>query len=53
MLSILADTFRIATYTSRWDAPDHWRNRKPENDAELARRDRERNRKHYPDRPIR
>ncbi len=52
MLSILADAFRIATYTGRWDAPDHWRKRGPENEAEVARRDRERNRRHYPETPI-
>lgn len=45
MLSILANTLRRATFTDRWNAPDHWTDRRAmtqrdhdRQEADIARR---------------
>tara|TARA_R110001606_G_scaffold162850_1_gene306961 strand:- start:169 stop:408 length:240 start_codon:yes stop_codon:yes gene_type:complete len=52
MLSVIADALRIATYTDRWNAPDHWKIRGPQSQFDAERHEADRMRRHYTDRGI-
>ena len=52
MLSVIADALRIASYTDRWNAPDHWKIRGPQSQFDAERHEADRMRRHYTDRGI-
>lgn len=52
MLSIIANALRIATFTDRWNAPDHWIDRAPRSRFEAERLEEDRKRIYFHHRGI-